>query len=139
MLAVADTSTELIRIVPGILWVAFAIVALLVLRDPIRRLIPRLSAVKLPFGIELTIEKVSEAARKHNVTVSEDDKSRIANRLARAAGILGGARILWIDDEPTRNLYEASALLAYGCDVRFATTSREAARLLDAGHYDVVV
>jgi hypothetical protein len=90
----ADAADEAIRLIPDVLWFLFAVIVLAIFYRPIRDdLIPRLSSLKLPFGLELTLrERVAEAARKQKVTVSEDDKDRIVRRLERSAHLLKGAR-----------------------------------------------
>jgi hypothetical protein len=132
---------EAIRLIPGVLWVLFAVVVLVIFYRPIRDdLIPRLSSLKLPFGLEVTLrERVAEAARKQNVTVSEDDKDRIVRRLERSANLLKGARILWVDDRPQSNTQELSLLATFGARVDQVTTNAEALDLLRRNGFDVLI
>lgn len=137
----ADAAEEAIRLIPGVLWVLFAVVVLAIFYRPIRDdLIPRLSSLKLPFGLELTLrERVSEAARKQKVTVSEEDKDRIVRRLERSATLLKGARILWVDDQPENNTQEVSLLATFGARIEQVTTNAEALRRLQSNGFDVVI
>jgi hypothetical protein len=138
---VASASEEAVRIVPGLLWIAFAATALALFYKTIRNeVIPRLSTLKLPGGIELALfDRVTNAAQKQNVTISYEDRSRIVRRLERSSEVLRGARILWVDDHPENNSDEAAILSAFGVSIQFATTTREALNLLSSEQFDVAI
>lgn len=138
---VAAAGEEAVRIIPSLLWIAFAGAALALFYKTIRdQVIPRLSTVKLPGGIELALlERVADAAEKQNVSVSNEDKSRIVRRLERSSELLRGARILWVDDHPENNTDEAAILTAFGVGLQFATATEEALDLLRGGRFDVVI
>jgi hypothetical protein len=133
MLLTASTGEEAVRMIPSLLWIVFAGVALLAFYRPIRyELLPRLSSLKLPGGIELTLkDRIETAARLQKVQVSEDDKTRIVGRLERLAPLLRGASILWVDDRPENNINEASILSAFGA-ASWSLKSRSASTELDA-------
>jgi CheY-like chemotaxis protein len=138
---VASVGEEAVRIVPGLLWIAFAAAVLAVFYKPIRDdLIPRLSTLKLPGGIEVALlERVTNAAEKQNVEVSQEDKSRIVRRLERSSDLLRGARILWVDDHPENNSNEVAILATFGVSTTFARTTRKALDLLSHERFDVVI
>jgi hypothetical protein len=137
----ASESTELIRIVPGLLWIALAAAVLFYFRGPVRDdLLPRLSAVKLPGGIEIALEdRVVAAAAVQHVSISADDTTRIVRRLERSATLLRGAQILWVDDHPERNLNEAALLEAFGAQIAVVTTTADALQQLDRTAFHVVI
>jgi hypothetical protein len=138
---IASATEQAVRIVPGLLWIAFAAAVVALFYRPIRDdLIPRLSTLKLPGGIELALfDRVSSAAEKQNVTISYEDKSRIVRRLERSSEVLRGARILWVDDHPENNSDEAAILSTFGVSIQFATTTQKALDLLSSERFDVVI
>jgi CheY-like chemotaxis protein len=138
----ASTTDSLIEIIPSLLWIAFAAVLVAVFYRSIRDdVIPRLSTLKLPGGIELALrERVAAAAKdRPGVTLSEKDESRIVKRLERSADLLKGALILWVDDDPDGNLNEAQTLRSLGAWIEFATTSKRGRELLRKGKFDLVI
>jgi CheY-like chemotaxis protein len=138
---IASAGEEAVRIIPSLLWVAFAAVALALFYRPIRdEVVPRLTTLKLPGGIEVSLrERVTQAAEKQEVEVSEDDKSRIVRRLERSRSLLHGARILWVDDNPENNINEATILESFGSLIRFEKTTQEAINALAREQFDVVI
>jgi CheY-like chemotaxis protein len=138
---VAAAGDEAVRIIPSLLWIVFAAAALALFYKTIRdEVLPRLRTLKLPGGIELALfDRVTDAAEKQNVTISNQDKSRIVRRLERSSELLRGARILWVDDHPENNTDEAAILTAFGVRLQFASTTQEALNLLQGGRFDVVI
>jgi CheY-like chemotaxis protein len=138
---VASAEEEAIRLIPSLLWILFAAVALAVFYRPIRyELLPRLSSLKLPGGIELTLKNhIDDAAKQQGVQVSEDDKTRIVRRLERSQSVVRGASILWIDDTPQNNANESSILTTFGAQITTAKTSAEAEKQLKKGRFDLVI
>lgn len=138
----ASTTDSLIEIIPSLLWIAFAAALVAVFYKPIRDdVIPRLSTLKLPGGIELALRDrvAAAAARRPGVTLSEKDESRIVKRLERSADVLKSALILWVDDDPAGNLNEAQMLRSLGAWIEFATTTDQGRELLRKAKFDVVI
>ena len=137
---VMSAGEEAVRIIPSLLWIGFALAALILFYRPLRdEVLPRLSSLKLPGGISFELrERIQSAADRQGVTVSEDDKSRVVRRLERLAPALRGASILWVDDHPAHNAYEASVLEAFGAKITIARTTAEANGKLRE-HFDVVI
>jgi hypothetical protein len=138
---IATIGEAIVQIIPGLLWVAFAAVVLAIFYKPIRDdLIPRLSTVTLPGGIELALfDRVTSAAEKQSVTISTEDKSRIVRRLERSSDVLRGARLLWVDDRPENNNDEAAILSTFGVAIEFTTTTQQALEFLSSQQFDVVI
>jgi CheY-like chemotaxis protein len=137
----SSASEEAVKVIPSILWVLFALGALVVFRKTIRdEIVPRLASVKLPGGIELVLrEKIAAAAEQHGVPVSDDDTSRIVRRFERQAELVRGTRILWLDDDPAGNANETDVLRTFGASIDFVTTSADLVERLDRRDYDVVI
>jgi CheY-like chemotaxis protein len=127
--------------IPGLLWILLAAVVFGLFYRPIRdELLPRLSSLKLPGGIELTLkDRIDDAAERQKVPVSEDDKTSIVRRLERLHRSVRGTRILWIDDEPDGNVDIVSILEAFGAKVELAGTSKEGGDRLRKGRFDVLI
>lgn len=94
-------ATTFIEVLPSLLWVLLAAIALAVFYRPLRNdVIPNLRSVKLPGGIEFGI--------------------------GGSGPVVAGARILWVDDHPENNINEATTLGTFGAVIRFATSNTEA-------------
>ena len=138
----ASTTDSVIEIIPSLLWIAFAAALVAVFYKQIRDdVLPRLSTLKLPGGIELSLRErvAAAAARRPGVTLSEKDEARIVKRLERSADVVKSALILWVDDDPAGNLNEAQMLRSFGAWIEFATTSRQGRELLRKAKFDVVI
>lgn len=137
----AELATELIKLIPSILWILFVAVLIAVLYKPIRyEMLPRLSGFKA-FGVETTfvIEELNKAVEKRSVQVSENDRSQVFKRVRRISPILQGSQILWVDDNPDNNLYERRILRSFGIFVDLARSTDEALTMLTQTKYDVII
>lgn len=56
-----------------------------------------------------------------------------------APGALSGRTLLWVDDTPQNNLYEAGLLSGAGMNITTAKSTAEAQRHLESARFDVVV
>jgi CheY-like chemotaxis protein len=136
-----DIGTELVRVIPTVLWIGLIATVAVLLRRPIRdQLLPRLGGVKA-FGVELTFlqESLDQAAAKAPVNVSVEDRSQVMRRAQRIRDVLQGARILWVDENPLNNLPERRSLQSMGIHVDVATDAEEAFALLSANGYDALI
>lgn len=66
-------------------------------------------------------------------------ESPVLRRAARVADALRGARLLWVDDDPSSVAYEIRALEGLGVSVVTVTSTAEATGALAAAAFDVVV
>jgi len=64
---------------------------------------------------------------------------RTLRRVQLVARVFEGARILWVDDLPKGNTYEAGFLRELGAHVDQVFTTEEAVARLRAEHYDVLI
>jgi CheY-like chemotaxis protein len=135
-----EQSAKVIGALPGLI-VALA-VAFVVwrVRAELPAFVGRLNAVEA-FGLKLSLAAAGDAmsaavemARKHpNWQGNEAPKADQKRALARAAGerrLTEGAEILWVDDRPANNRYEARMLRGFGAMITFACTTEEALEAL---------
>ena len=66
-------------------------------------------------------------------------ESTALRRAERVADSLRGARILWVDDHPENNRWEAATFRALGCEVVAVDDSNAAESLLRVGRWDLMV
>jgi hypothetical protein len=128
--------------IADLLWVALAAFALIFGYLRRRELAAVFSTVKLPGGFEFTFrdvlaEAVSTKAPPDTVTAA--DQSRVLRRAARAAAVTNGARILWVDDKPARNLPERKVLRSLGIMIDLAQSSSDGMKALGRADYDLVI
>ena len=123
---------ELIRLIPSFLWIVLLAILVGVFYRPIRHeLIPRIRGFKA-FGLEVALlrEQLDTAAEQRGINLGVVAREQVLGRAHRAAPMLRGARVLWVDDHPENNTYERQAMLALGAFVDIAKSSTEARSMM---------
>jgi CheY-like chemotaxis protein len=144
---IADVGEELIHVIPSVLWVLFALLALFLFREPIRALLGRLESARLPGNVELTfgpaferaVEKASKRLPESVLGLTPQKVERLLNRARRNADAVVGARVVWVDDEPLNNAWEREAMDALGIVVITARSTTEAEFFLERDRVDLVI
>lgn len=132
---------ELIRLIPSLLGLVVIAVLVGVFYRPIRHeLIPRMSGLKV-LGLEVSLlrDQLNSAAEQKGADVGADQREQVLRRADRAAPVLRGARILWVDDHPENNTYERQAVQALGAFVDIAKSSIEARSMMSQSRYDLLI
>jgi CheY-like chemotaxis protein len=139
----SDTvAIEAVKTVPGVLWVAFALLVYLTLRRTMLPQLSRLSTVKTPmFEVSFAEQLLNEAAAKVQAgpKPSASDGRAAASRLEHAAEILKGGRILWVDDNPDWNEPLIRLFRELAMTVDTARSTDEALGNLRSRSYDLVI
>ncbi|KAA9379348.1 response regulator [Microbispora cellulosiformans] len=134
--------------VPAILWVSFAFVVYLSLREPLKEAIPRmtrigaLGVVEVEFTeVERLLTKAVESSDQEETgpLISRADRRAVIRRLDHAAVYLKGGRILWVDDLPEGNSYLTALFRQLGMVVDEVTSTDRALGRLDQHTYDLVI
>ena len=146
---IADVGEELIQVIPGVLWVLVALLALFFFREPIRALLGRLQSARLPGNVELSFgpafERAVEKASKRLqlpesvLGLTPQKVERLLHRARRNADVVVGACVLWVDDEPLNNAWEREAMDALGISVITARSTTEAKFFLERDRVDLVI
>jgi hypothetical protein len=91
-----------VDLVAALIWPLLLLVALVAFRKPIRdQLLPRLPGVKA-FGVELSFaQSALEEASPGKPDVTEKGQTAVVAGLRRDGHLLAGARMLWVDNEPS--------------------------------------
>ncbi|TKJ32313.1 MAG: hypothetical protein CEE38_23435 [Planctomycetes bacterium B3_Pla] len=140
-------ATELVKLIPSILWFLLIIFLLVLFYRPIRDdLLPNLSAFKA-MGVELSFVKDSidaalELAQKSpqwKVEVSSKDKEHALRRAKKHLQVFSDAQFLWVDDHPENNLNERRMFRQLKAEVDTAKSTEEAIGILKSGRYDLVI
>jgi CheY-like chemotaxis protein len=137
----SDVASELVRLIPTVMWIGLVLTLAFMLRKPLRdQLLPRLGGVKA-FGVELNFlqESLDKAAEKAPVNISPGDRSQVMRRAQRIRDVLEGARVLWVDENPFNNLHERRSLQWMGVHVDIARDEEEALTQLSADGYDAII
>jgi CheY-like chemotaxis protein len=138
-----QSPSNLIDIVPTILWVSLALVIFFMLRRTIEKnVLPRLTEAKGPgfkFSFAAAANQLDEAIAKSNVAVSQGDRRGALGRAERHIDVLQGARILWVDDRPEDNRRERRLLHSLGITIDLADDTDEALYKLARAEYDLVI
>jgi len=139
--------TELIKIIPGVLWLLFAVAVFWAFYRPLcDELLPHLTTLKAG-GVELSfvresIDAAIELAEKSpqwKVSVSLEDRERVLRRARKHLATFRNAQILWVDDHPENNLNERRMFRQLWIDVDTAKSTEEALGMLQHGNYDLVL
>jgi CheY-like chemotaxis protein len=132
---------EFVKIVPSVLWFIFVSVLIIRLYEPIRdELLPRVSGFKA-FGVEATFiaDELKKAAEERETELSEEARSSVERRLQRAAPLLRGVQILWVDDDPSNIIYEARILRSFDVSIDIVISTLQALSALSRNSYDLVI
>jgi CheY-like chemotaxis protein len=145
----ANVGEELIQVIPSALWALVVLIALYVLREPIRSLLGRLQSARLPGNVKLTFgpalkRAVEEASkrlelRQTQLWLTPLRVETLLSRAERNAEAIVGGRVLWVDDQPEGNLWVRDAMDALGMSVTTARSTEEAAFFLEQGRIDLVI
>lgn len=132
-----------------VLWPAVALIIVTRLLPEIRRVLERGGVnVRAP-GLEVSIERASEAAAalgaasraKGETAASPRDVAATISSVSKrqATASRGQARVLWVDDHPENNEYERQAMSALGILIDLAKSTTEALELLRKRSYDLII
>lgn len=139
--------TELVRLIPSILWFFLVVVLLILFYRPIRDdLLPNLTSLKAG-GVELSFVKESinaalklaEKSPQWRVKVSSEDKERALRRAKKHLQVFRDARFLWVDDYPENNLNELVMFGQLKVGTQTAQSTEEALEILKNRHFDLVI
>ena len=143
--ALSDAA-DLLGAIAAVLWVAFAFVALLVLRRLLASQEGSLKKIGIgPGGVNIEWAEakldqwVAKSEQDAGKTVGDAAKRAVIDRLRSHANILAQARILWVDDHPENNTPLVELLQRFGATVDQARSNPDAFRLLSSTRYDVVI
>ncbi len=136
---------NLLGSVTGLLWVAFAAAALIILRQVI--VSGRGPLSKLGFGpsgvtLEFAEAKLDQAVAKvgsSSGAVGGVAKRTVIDRMQRNVEVLRGAGVLWVDDHPENNMPLIELLQEFGVSVDTSRSNEEALRLLRTSRYNTVI
>lgn len=131
----------LIGIAPSVLWVLLVIGVVATFHRPIRdQLLPRLGGINV-LGVEATFirERMDRAIKRRDQKVSEDDRGRVLRRVCKAAGVVQGAAVVWMDADPRDTVEERAMLRFSGVSLDLARSPEEALALLQEGDHDAVI
>lgn len=89
------------------------------------------------FDLELDTDAIKDA--REDAPLTNEQATAVDRRVQRAAELLQGARLLWVDDAPGGNLQERRYLRSAGMVVVNATATAEALTELNRFDFDVVI
>lgn len=139
--------TELIRLIPSIMWFVMILIIFVLFYRPIRDdLLPNISSFKA-MGVEFSFVKNSfeaaiELGKKSpewKVDVPSIDKEHALNRAKKHLKIFQNSQILWVDDHPENNLNERRMFRQLKTDVDIAKDTDEALEILKKASYQLVI
>ena len=134
----------------AVAWPVVALVIAALFRSSLRDLLTRDEVdIRGPAGLGLSAKRSAEAAtalsRAAAKQPSQDfSPGDISNGIATASANLSSlgrdARILWVDDVPSNNIYERAALQALGVVIDLSTSTGHALQMVQQrGPYDLVI
>jgi CheY-like chemotaxis protein len=134
-----DEATDLIRALTGLAWPVFAAWVVWRLLPEIRHVLEK-RAFSLRVGNnELTVQQFSDEVVKTTAELQHQLASQTGRHETgqRPQEVLH--RILWVDDKPSNNAYEAGQLQAMGVEVVQRTSTDEGLRALQRAPFDAVI
>ena len=143
----ANMATELVKLIPSILWFLLVVILVLLFYRPIRDdLLPNLTSLK-GGGVELSFVKdsidaaleLAEKSPQWRVTVSSKDKEQALKRAKKHLQIFHEAQFLWVDDYPENNFNEQVMFRQLRVGIRTAESTEKALEILKTHHFDLVI
>ena len=103
--------------------------------DQIGGLLDRMTGMRVEVSAEgVALEFMAKAVEEKEAAAVDR-----ADLTATAAQIQGPVKVLWVDDNPLNNRYEAQALRALGASIDFATSNAEAITYARSDRYDILI
>ncbi|MCE0763092.1 response regulator [Pseudonocardia kujensis] len=131
-----------------LVWPALVVFVVVLFRKSLTDLLSGSLTVKGPDGLEISASSRQQAATALTQATAAkgappmDQKAALdhVDIAARTLQDLGGrARLLWVDDHPSNNLHEATAMETVGIDVELSPSTEDALERIQRNHYDVIV
>lgn len=130
-------------LVAAVAWPIVVLLTALVFRRALHDFVRRMRTLEVPGRLSLTADAQAVATRSlvianrfrpFGIRQYVEEMSEVIDRLGRSP------RVLWVDDHPSNNHNELSALELLGMWVQLSTTTEDAMARIDAGEkYDVII
>jgi len=142
-----NIETELVKLIPSILWFLLVVILVLLFYRPIRDdLLPNLTNLKAA-GVELSFIKdsmdaaleLAEKSPQWKVDVSAKDKEQALKRAIKHLQVFRNAQFLWVDDNPENNLNEQLMFQQLKVKIQTAESTEKALYILKKHHFDLVI
>ncbi len=140
-------ATELLKLIPSILWFLLVVVLIILFYRPIRdEMLPRLCAFKA-IGVELSFVKdsidaaleLAEKSPQWKVEIPPKDKEKALKRARKHLHVFRDAQFLWVDDHPENNFNEVVMFRQLKVRMQTAKSTTEALDVLKNGRFDLVI
>ena len=142
-----NIETELVKLIPSILWFILVLILVLLFYRPIRDdLLPSLTSLKAG-GVELSFVKdsidaaleLAEKSPQWKVAVSSKDKEQALKRARKHLKVFRDAQFLWVDDHPENNVNEQVMFRQLKVKIQISETTEKALEILKNRHFDLVI
>ena len=157
---IIDALLRLFEIMVSCSWPVVVLLVLLLFRQQFKELLPILSkrltkaeiaGTKWEFS-EVVVSALQDAVEQ-GAEEYKDEPEKLVEFVREQVGKLPsmqqvgpldglklvGRSILWVDDRPMNNVYEASLLKRLGASIMFARSTEEALEFLERDSYDLVI
>jgi CheY-like chemotaxis protein len=144
---VLNMATELVKLIPSILWFLLVVILILLFYRPIRDdLLPNIASLKAG-GVELSFVKdsidaalkLAEKSPQWEVVVSSEDKEQALKRAKKHLHVFRDAQFLWVDDHPENNFNEVAMFRQLRVGIDTAEGTEEALEILRNRRFDLVI
>ena len=142
-----NIATELVKLIPSILWFLLVVILVLLFYRPIRDdLLPNLINLKAA-GVELSFVsdsldaalELAEKSPQWKVEVPLKDKEQAIRRAKKHLHVFRDAQFLWVDDHPENNLNEHLMFRQLRIKIQTANSTERALEILKDHHFDLVI
>jgi hypothetical protein len=145
---------DIFGLLATVLWVGFAVFFVLMLR-PLLSLVRTVtpgqadqsetpaagpaSRIDLDYASDQLDRAADRQEENRHGQISRQRRAHVLERARRSEGLLRGALILWVDDQPERILAESRMLQSLGPVIALVDSNDDARHLLAEGDLDVVI
>src|SRR5262249_10209930 len=140
--------TDVLKLIPKILWFLFAVIAFIVLYPTVKSLleaggISKVVVVGIEFDLAANVPNKrgpDPIATAKEPLIPDAEAKVLTERFHQMQTKTNGATVLWVDDKhPYQNIRERRVLTAAGMYVDIASSTDEGLKWLDASKYDIVI
>lgn len=155
---IASLLKVVIELIQTLVWPGIMFFILVRFESPVRKFIENLSELSFKgAGMEATAKRqqievaamLGAAAQKASPSTeaNEQEPNEKARQVAkivsqvtpRVAQRLGKTSVLWVDDNPSNNVYERRTLEALGINIILSKSTEEALRKISESHFDIII
>lgn len=139
---------EVVRLLKFSIWPIILLIALILFHSPLTRLLDRMQSLEISHSesgttikAALELDRAERHRNKENAPSIDEVVATIQNATStiKAQKSTAPLKVLWLDDQPDRNIRERDTLSALGFVFTLVKSTQEAKSLIAGSNYDLII